>query len=76
MFRSLLSSNLPNEHVFACTVGPSSKQTLARWHLLEPADVISSLALLNGQNDAANDGAVAAVERASVERAAAPEGKL
>lgn len=85
MFRSLLSSNLPNEHVFAVTVGPSSKQTLARWHLLEPSDVISSLALLNGQTDQGNAGPVAVVDGASVERGAhdgsgqaapAPEGKL
>ena len=62
MFRSLLSTKLPPEHVFAVTVGASSKQTLAKWHLLEPSDVISSLALLNGQSDAGNVGAVAVVD--------------
>jgi len=62
MFRSLLSSKLPVEHVFAVTVGASSKQTLAKWHLLEPSDVISALALLNGQSDAGNAGAVAVVD--------------
>ncbi|TKA30395.1 hypothetical protein B0A50_02622 [Salinomyces thailandicus] len=62
MFRSLNSSKLDPEHVFAVTVGASSKQTLAKWHLLEPSDVVSSLALLNGQSDAGNVGAVAVVE--------------
>lgn len=52
MFRALNASRLPREAVFAVTVGPSSKQTLARWHLLEPADVLSTVALLNGQSDA------------------------
>lgn len=52
MFRALNASHLPREAVFAVTVGPSSKQTLARWHLLEPADVLSTVALLNGQSDA------------------------
>lgn len=62
MFRSLNASGLPTEHVFAVTVGASSKQTLAQWHLLEPTDVISAIALLNGQSDSANVGAVAIVE--------------
>lgn len=62
MFRSLNSSKLPHEHVFAVTVGASSKQTLAQWHLLEPSDVISTLALLNGHSDAGNVGAIAVVD--------------
>jgi trehalose 6-phosphate synthase/phosphatase len=48
MFRALNASGLPKEHVFTVTVGASSKMTLAHWHLLEPADVITSVALLNG----------------------------
>jgi len=70
MFRSLNASGLPTEHVFAVTVGASSKQTLAQWHLLEPADVISAIALLNGQSDSGNVGAVAVVE------GAVPESRL
>lgn len=62
MFRTLNASRLPPEHVFACTVGASSKQTLAKWHLLEPSDVVSAVALLNGQSDAGNVGAVAVVD--------------
>ena len=48
MFRSLRQSKLPEDHVFSVTVGASSKQTLASWHLLEPADVISVVSMLNG----------------------------
>lgn len=46
MFRALLKTDLPKEHIFACTVGASSKRTLASWHLLEPSDVIASVAAL------------------------------
>lgn len=35
-------------HVFTVTVGASTKVTLARWHLLEPEDVVDSVALLAG----------------------------
>lgn len=62
MFRSLRQSKLPADHVFSCTVGASSKQTLASWHLLEPSDVISVVAMLNGSADAGSVGAVAVVE--------------
>ncbi|KAH6677306.1 glycosyltransferase family 20-domain-containing protein [Halenospora varia] len=63
MFRALNGSNLPTEHVFTVTVGASSKMTLAHWHLLEPADVISSLALLNGgDTNIADLGPLAVVE--------------
>ncbi|KAK1059027.1 threalose-6-phosphate phosphatase [Friedmanniomyces endolithicus] len=62
MFRALNSSRLPPEHVFAVTVGASSKQTIAKWHLLEPSDVVSAVALLNGQSDAGNAGAVAVLD--------------
>ncbi|KAH0559267.1 hypothetical protein GP486_004214 [Trichoglossum hirsutum] len=48
MFRSLRTTNLSQEHVFSVTVGASSKMTLASWHLVEPADVVSTIALLNG----------------------------
>jgi trehalose 6-phosphate synthase/phosphatase len=63
MFRALNASSLKPEHVFTVTVGASSKMTLAQWHLLEPADVISSIALLNGgDGDVADLGALAMVE--------------
>jgi trehalose 6-phosphate synthase/phosphatase len=64
MFRSLRQSKLPTDHVFAVTVGASSKQTLASWHLLEPSDVISVVSLLNGSTDAGNVGAVAVIDEA------------
>lgn len=63
MFRSLNSSNLNKDHVFTVTVGASSKMTLAHWHLLEPKDVISSVALLNGgDTNIADLGPLAVVE--------------
>lgn len=62
MFDALNHSGLPKETVFACTVGASSKQTKAQWHLLEPSDVISSLGMLNGNVDDGNVGAIALVE--------------
>ncbi len=48
MFRALSGLSTPEdgtaelvpEQVFTVTVGPSTKVTLARWHLLEPEDVI------------------------------------
>ncbi|KAF1356607.1 alpha,alpha-trehalose-phosphate synthase-like protein subunit Tps2 [Delphinella strobiligena] len=62
MFRSLRNSTLPKEHVFSVTVGASSKQTLASWHLLEPSDVISAIQLLNGSTDGGNVGPASVVE--------------
>ncbi|KAF2134873.1 glycosyltransferase family 20 protein [Dothidotthia symphoricarpi CBS 119687] len=59
MFRSLRQSKLPTDHVFSVTVGASSKQTLASWHLVEPSDVISVVSLLNGSADAGSAGIVA-----------------
>ncbi|KAK6334369.1 threalose-6-phosphate phosphatase [Orbilia blumenaviensis] len=51
MFRALRRSTLPAEHVFAVTIGASTKMTLASWHLQEPADVIDSVRLLIGDVD-------------------------
>lgn len=62
MFRSLKQSKVTPQNMFAVTVGASSKQTLASWHLLEPSDVISLLGLMNGQVDQGNIGAVSVVD--------------
>jgi trehalose 6-phosphate synthase/phosphatase len=72
MFRALNSAvgvdgakGLDDGHVFSVTVGASSKMTLAKWHLLEPRDVISSVALLAGNEadaDVSDLGALAVVE--------------
>ncbi|KAJ5110768.1 Trehalose-phosphatase [Penicillium argentinense] len=51
MFRALKQFDLPREHVYSVTVGASSKQTNASWHLLEPADVIGTLQLLNSSSN-------------------------
>ncbi|KAG6296192.1 hypothetical protein E4U09_001868 [Claviceps aff. purpurea] len=55
MFRSLNGATgevLHADHVFTVTVGASTKVTLAKWHLLEPEDVIECVALLAGDQDA------------------------
>lgn len=63
MFRALNGSGLPEEHIFTVTVGASSKMTLAHWHLLEPSDVIDSVALLSGDATSVADlGPLAVVE--------------
>lgn len=55
MFRSLNNAGLDPQSVYTVTVGASSKMTLAHWHLLEPADVISTVALLAGGNEPEED---------------------
>jgi trehalose 6-phosphate synthase/phosphatase len=50
MFRALEKFDLPRDHVYSVTVGASSKQTDANWHLLEPADVIGSIQMLINAN--------------------------
>jgi len=63
MFRALNGTTLPADHVFTVTVGASNKLTLAHWHLLEPKDVISSIALLCGEETSVGDlGSLAIVE--------------
>ena len=61
MFRSLRTSKLPDDHVFAVTVGDSGKQTLAGWYLVDPSKVISAIATLNGTVDANNIGVAAVI---------------
>lgn len=51
MFRALKKTDLPRDHVYSVTVGASSKQTDASWHLLEPADVIGSIQMLLSNTD-------------------------
>ena len=62
MFRSISQSKLDPTYAFSVTVGASSKQTLAPWHLLEPSDVISVISMLNGTVDAGNAGPVSVVQ--------------
>ncbi|PWY67568.1 hypothetical protein BO70DRAFT_169235 [Aspergillus heteromorphus CBS 117.55] len=50
MFRALQKFDLPQDHVYSVTVGASSKQTAASWHLLEPADVIETISMLNSSS--------------------------
>ncbi|KAI5922000.1 glycosyltransferase family 20-domain-containing protein [Camillea tinctor] len=49
MFRALnglSGKQVETDHVYTVTVGASTKVTLAKWHVLEPEDVIESIALL------------------------------
>ncbi|KAJ2902284.1 putative glycosyltransferase family 20 protein [Zalerion maritima] len=49
MFRALNNvgcADVDPGHIFTVTVGASTKPTLARWHILEPEDVIECIALL------------------------------
>lgn len=58
MFRALNGLSAPDDqgqdakvnadHVYTVTVGASTKVTLARWHLLEPYEVVDCVALLVG----------------------------
>lgn len=64
MFRSIRKSQLDPDMAFPVSVGASSKQTLANWHLLEPADVIQVLGMLNGDPSSSNVGAMAMLDGA------------
>lgn len=70
MFRSLNGFSGPvldPDHVFTVTVGASTKVTLARWHLLEPEDVIECVALLAGSEEGMQLGEVNLAALSSVE---------
>jgi trehalose 6-phosphate synthase/phosphatase len=51
MFRSIQHSTIPVPFKFSVTVGPSSKQTLADWHVIEPSDVVDVIELLCSAED-------------------------
>lgn len=51
MFRALnglSGTQVDRGHVFTVTIGASTKVTLAKWHMLEPEDVVEAIALLAG----------------------------
>jgi len=49
MFRQLRkSSGIDPDVLFATTVGAATKMTSAKWHLLEPMDVVATMAKLAG----------------------------
>lgn len=73
MFRSLNVLSGPGEdaeikpeNCFTVTVGASTKVTLARWHLLEPEDVIECVALLAGVGGAGAGGVGGALSMGEV----------
>jgi trehalose 6-phosphate synthase/phosphatase len=53
MFRQLRKAKeeIPEEGMFATTVGPGSKMTSAKWHVLEPMDVIDTMAKVAGTEE-------------------------
>lgn len=81
MFRALNGLSAPEtgalfpDHVFTVTVGASTKVTLARWHLLEPEDVVECVALLAGVRAASTAG-VLAVGEVNLAALSAVEGKI
>ncbi|KAI0436789.1 trehalose-phosphatase [Xylaria telfairii] len=51
MFRALIGlsgAELVDEHIFTVSVGAHNKETFAKWHVLEPKEVVESAALLAG----------------------------
>jgi trehalose 6-phosphate synthase/phosphatase len=47
MFRQLRKANeIPPDGLFATTVGAASKMTSAKWHVLEPMDIVDTMAKL------------------------------
>jgi trehalose 6-phosphate synthase/phosphatase len=49
MFRVLCKATaVPVEGVFPTTVGSASKMTSAKWHVLEPMDIVDTMARLAG----------------------------
>lgn len=61
MFKSLRESSLPQSEFFTVHIGPSSKHTIADYHLLEPSDMIESVGLLVGIVNPVDLGIVSAV---------------
>jgi trehalose 6-phosphate synthase/phosphatase len=50
MFRQLRKANgIPPEGLFSTTVGAASKMTSAKWHVLEPVDIVDTVARLVGE---------------------------
>ena len=49
MFRQLRKVNgIPLDGLFSTTVGAASKMTSAKWHVLEPTDIVDTIARLAG----------------------------
>lgn len=79
MFRALsvLSGNaLDKEAVFSVTVGASTKVTLARWHVLEPEDVVEAIALLANVGKSGHLGDHSALSQVNLAAIAGLDGKV
>lgn len=76
MFRALNGLSgvaLDAEAIFTVTVGASTKVTLAKWHVLEPADVVEATSLLAGVGNGDDNALLSQVNFAAV---AELEGKV
>ncbi|KAI1339697.1 glycosyltransferase family 20-domain-containing protein [Xylariaceae sp. FL0016] len=62
------------DHVFTVSVGGSKKVTLAKWHLLEPEDVVEGVALLAGAGSSGEKGEQ--LSEVNLAEVAAAEGKV
>ncbi|KAI0475345.1 glycosyltransferase family 20-domain-containing protein [Xylariaceae sp. FL0804] len=77
MFRALnglIGDELVPEHVYTVSVGASKKVTLAKWHVLEPDDVLESMALLAGVGSSGDPGEK--LSQVNLAAVAATEGKV
>ncbi|KAK8050452.1 trehalose-phosphatase [Apiospora phragmitis] len=79
MFRAL--SNLSGigpepQNIFTVTVGASTKVTLARWHILEPADVVEATGLLAGAGSSGRNDDSTVLSSVNLAAIAGLEGKV
>jgi trehalose 6-phosphate synthase/phosphatase len=52
MFRQLRRANeIPADGLFPTTVGAADKMTSAKWHVLEPMDIVNIMANLAGVDE-------------------------
>lgn len=57
MFSALETPRINQDSSFTCLVGPSSKPTLARWHVPEPSDVLAAIEAIRKSVEAVRNGA-------------------
>lgn len=79
MFRALSGLSgvaLEPEHVFTVTVGASTKVTLARWHILEPRDVVEATSLLAGAGSSGRNDDNTVLSSVNLAAVAGLEGKV
>lgn len=79
MFRALsglTGVSLEPQNVFTVTVGASTKVTLARWHVLEPSDVVEATGLLASAGSSERHDDSSLLSSVNLAAVAGLEGKL